>query len=398
MDDWEKNLGYAKNGTTREFGKFNNDFDKPNPNAGNDIYGVAKKLNNNDIKPNAAAVHPLYINQKQYKNLPKLTEPPKYFRQNGALYMQPPKPHFKTTENDAKKREEIKPIDEAIAMGSWIPHTVQDGYAYKQEQTEAYKQQQKLNAQKAKNAPNVFIPHARDTFAPGVDILPGPSLAQLQQQGYNYAEMMRAKQRKEAANKIPPPGPIHTPEHNPAHATGPQSKTPVQQQTQRGTTRPEQAKPKTFLPQFFSTHQKPHQSPPRVPQQYQSPPRVPQQQNYYNDPRRGLVPQQYGYTVQPQPGIQMRPVQHHQNHYIDHRRGHVPQQYRYTVPHTVPQQPQFYYYPGNFRPNINRGVGESAEMSSDMFDEDDLNEIIQHDQIKQNASKDNCYLVETTAL
>ena len=65
-------------------------------------------------------------------------------------------------------------------------------------------------------------------------------------------------------------------------------------------------------------------------------------------------------------------------------------------PETVPQQPRFYYHPGNFI--INRGVFESAEMSSDMFDEDDSNEILQHDQIKQNVSKENCYLVETTAL
>ena len=55
--------------------------------------------------------------------------------------------------------------------------------------------------------------------------------------------------------------------------------------------------------------------------------------------------------------------------------------------HTVPQQPQIYY-----------NLFESAEMSSDMFDEDDSNEILQHDQIKQNVSKENCYLVQTNTL
>ena len=70
--------------------------------------------------------------------------------------------------------------------------------------------------------------------------------------------------------------------------------------------------------------------------------------------------------------------------------------------HPVPQQPQIYYNRSHFPPfniyGIYGGVFESAEMSSDMFDEDDSNEILQHDQIKQNVSKENCYLVESTAL
>ena len=372
-----------------------------------DQHLIAKKAQK--VSPNPNAVHPIYKNKEQqpYANIPKYQKPPMIEFRNGLQIYHPPNTKWKSTRTDREKP--ITPLAEAAAMGSWTPHTVQDGSAYKKEQAEAYKQQKKLDAQKAKHVPDVMIPKDWSHVAPGVERQPGPSLAQMQQQGYNYAEMMRAKQRQEAANKIPPPGPIHTPEHNPAHATGPQSKTPVQQQTQRGTTRPEQAKTKTFLPQFFSPHQKPHQPPPRVQQQ----------QNYYNDPRRGLVPQQYGYTVQPQPGNQMRPVQHYQYHYIDPRRGHVPQQYGYTVPQPQPQygmRPM--YQPGHMYARqhalYNIGLHESSAISLDIHEEDDSDMIhtnskqdmldmldMQDDktlELKQNLSKEKCYLVQTTTL
>ena len=77
----------------------------------------------------------------------------------------------------------------------------------------------------------------------------------------------------------------------------------------------------------------------------------------------------------------------------------VPGRHVYFVPNSnsaPPGYPQL----------INRPLGESSVLSLGLDDElheldtheDDSNEILQHDQIKQNASKDNCYLVETTAL
>ena len=68
MDDWEKNLGYAKNGTRRKYQELNGDHKietRPNPNAGNDIYGVAKR--------NANAVHPIYKQEKPYNARKKAT-------------------------------------------------------------------------------------------------------------------------------------------------------------------------------------------------------------------------------------------------------------------------------------------------------------------------------------